>query len=326
MGAGQSNPDGTPKTIYDHINYHLGNISNIAGSLTTAVGAAKKTASSFSATAGLGASGSGEKSGGFFDGGDEKKPLDSIIAYRQSKSHESKQLLAEKIIAALKGAGVTVRENGDIADIAKAILEKLPNPHKGQSYKVESESQKNVIKALVKGLNDAFSPGASSDLKFIPTTYGIEELARQGMELVYSMTTGVHDEFMTVQASVVNALHNVKVLRKLMDSAHQEVVSQANNLIANPERDTGNYDTYQEIYTRIAKECDRQIGMLSNMLDSTMGPEINVLQQLADETSADYKYIKKYVIGKDLDLKTSASVIAHLVHGIAAQGCDRGSC
>jgi hypothetical protein len=265
-----------------------------------------------------GATGDGEKSGGFFDGGEEKKPLPGIIAYRQSKSHESKQLLAEKIIEALKGAGVTVRENGNIADIAKAILEKLPNPHKGQTYKIESESQKNVIKALIKGLNDAFSPGASSDLKFIPTTYGIEELARQGMELVYSMTTGVHDEFMTVQASVVNALHNVKVLRKLMDSAHQEVVSQANNLIANPERDAGNYDTYQEIYKRIAKECDRQIEMLSNMLDSTMGPEINVLQQLADETSADYKYIKKYVIGKDLDLKTSASVIAHLVHGIAA--------
>ena len=318
MGAGPSNPDGTPKTIYDHINYHLGNISNIAGSLNTAVGAAKQTASSFSANVAPGKKGDGEKSGGFFDGGDEKKPLDSIIAYRQSKSHDSKQLLAEKIIAALKGAGVTVRENGDIADIAKAILEKLPNPHKGQTYKIESESQKNVIKALVKGLNDAFSPGASSDLKFIPTTYGIEELARQGMELVYSMTTGVHDEFMTVQASVVNALHNVKVLRALMDSAHQEVVSQANNLIANPERDAGNYDTYQEIYKRIAKECDRQIEMLSNMLDSTMGPEINVLQQLADETSADYKYIKKYVIGKDLDLKTSASVIAHLVHGIAA--------
>ena len=128
----------------------------------------------------------------------DKKPLASIIAYRQSKSHESKQLLAEKLIQALKIAGVTVRENGDIADIAKAIMEKLPNPHKGQSYKVESESQKNVLKALVKGLNDSFSPGASADLKFIPTTYGLEEIARQAMELVYSMTTGVHDEFLTV--------------------------------------------------------------------------------------------------------------------------------
>lgn len=294
---------------------HIGKLNSVAVAANNAYG---KTAEVAPEDAPEGKKGYGEKSGGFFDGGDEKKPIASIIAYRQSKSHESKQLLAEKIIAALKGAGVNVRENGDIADIAKAILEKLPNPHKGQSYKVESESQKNVIKALVKGLNDAFSPGASSDLKFIPTTYGIEELARQGMELVYSMTTGIHDEFMTVQASVVNALHNVKVLRALMDSAHQEVVSQANNLIANPERDAGNYDTYQEIYKRIAKECDRQIEMLSNMLDSTMGPEINVIQQLADETSADYKYIKKYVIGKDLDLKTSASVIAHLVHGIAA--------
>jgi len=319
MGNTGSNPDGSKKTIFDHINYHLGNITTATGHVTAAVGSAKTAIASFNGPVVTDEKTAlGEKSGGFFDGGDEQKPLPGIIAYRQSKSHESKQLLAEKIIEALKGAGVTVRENGNIADIAKAILEKLPNPHKGQTYKIESESQKNVIKALIKGLNDAFSPGASSDLKFIPTTYCIEELARQGMELVYSMTTGVHDEFMTVQASVVNALHNVKVLRKLMDSAHQEVVSQANNLIANPERDTGNYDTYQEIYKRIAKECDRQIEMLSNMLDSTMGPEINVLQQLADETSADYKYIKKYVIGKDLDLKTSASVIAHLVHGIAA--------
>jgi len=121
MGAGPSNPDGSPTTLYDHINHHLKNISNIAGSLNTAVDTAKKTASSFSANVAPGKKGDGEKSGGFFDGGDEKKPLDSIIAYRQSKSHDSKQLLAEKIIAALKGAGVTVRENGDIADIAKAI-------------------------------------------------------------------------------------------------------------------------------------------------------------------------------------------------------------
>ena len=321
MGSGQSNPDGSPKTIYDHINYHIGNISNLAGGVTAAVGSAKKALGSFSSTAGLGAGGSGEYGGGFFDGGaaeNDKKPLASIIAYRQSKSHESKQLLAEKIIDALKIAGVTVRENGDIADIAKAIMEKLPNPHKGQSYKVESESQKNVLKALVKGLNDSFSPGASSDLKFIPTTYGLEEIARQAMELVYSMTTGVHDEFLTVQASVVNALHNVKVLRKLMDSAHEEVVSQANNLIANPERDTSNYTSYQEIYKRIAKECDRQITMLSNMLDSTMGPEINVIQQLADESSADYKYIKKYVLDNNMDLKTAALIMAHLVHGISA--------
>ena len=322
MGSGQSNPDGSPKTIYDHINYHIGNISNLAGGVTAAVGSAKKALGSFSSTAGLGAGGSGEYGGGFFDGGaaeNDKKPLASIIAYRQSKSHESKQLLAEKLIQALKIAGVTVRENGDIADIAKAIMEKLPNPHKGQSYKVESESQKNVLKALVKGLNDSFSPGASADLKFIPTTYGLEDIARQAMELVYSMTTGVHDEFLTVQASVVNALHNVKVLRKLMDSAHEEVVSQANHLMANPDRNTSNYTSYQEIYKRIAKECDRQITMLSNMLDSTMGPEMNVMQQLADETSADYKYIKKYVIGNNssLDLKTAASVMAHLVHGIA---------
>lgn len=310
MGAGQS--------IYDGINHHLGKIGTVADNLKQTVINAKSAVASFTSTAGLGSSASGEKSGGFFDGGDEQKPLDSIIAYRQSKSHEAKQLLAQKIIEALKGAGVNVRENGDIADIAKAIMEKLPNPHKGQSYKIDSESQKNVLKALVKGLNDAFSPGASDSQKLIPTTYGLEEIARQAMELVYSMTTGVHDEFLTVQANVTNALHNVKVLRKLMDSAHQEVVSQANNLIANPERDTGNYDTYQEIYKRIAKECDRQIEMLSNMLDSTMGPEINVLQQLADETSADYKYIKKYVIGKDLDLKTAAFVIAHLVHAISA--------
>jgi len=301
------NPDGTPTTVMQKIVHHVTNAKdsvNAIHGLVTGLAAVK--------------TGTGEYGGGFFDGGDEQKPLDSIIAYRQSKSHEAKQLLAQKIIEALKGAGVNVRENGDIADIAKAIMEKLPNPHKGQSYKIDSESQKNVLKALVKGLNDAFSPGASDSQKLIPTTYGLEEIARQAMELVYSMTTGVHDEFLTVQANVTNALHNVKVLRKLMDSAHQEVVSQANNLIANPERDTGNYDTYQEIYKRIAKECDRQIEMLSNMLDSTMGPEINVLQQLADETSADYKYIKKYVIGKDLDLKTAASVIAHLVHGIAA--------
>jgi len=258
---------------------------------------------------------------GFFEGGAasfEKKPLDSILAYRKSKSHESKKALAEKIIEALKIAGVNVREGGDIADIARAIMEKLPNPHKDQSYKIESESQKNVLKSLVKGLNDAFTPGASEEHKLIRPTTELDEIARQAIELVYSMTTGVHEEFLTVQASVVNALHNVKVLRQLMDTAHDEVVSQANNLIANPERDNANYETYQEIYKRIAKECDRQIEMLSNMLDATMGPETNVLQQLADETSADYKYIKKYVIGNTMDLKTSAFVMAHLVHGVAA--------
>jgi hypothetical protein len=321
MGSGQSNPDGSTKTIYDHINYHLGNVGKIATSLTSAVGSAKDALGSFSSTASIGTSGRGEHSGGFFDGGaaeNDNKPLASIIAYRQSKSHESKQALAEKLIQALKIAGVTVRENGDIADIAKAILEKLPNPHKGQSYKIESESQKNVLSALVKGLNESFTPGAPNEKKLIPTSYGLEEIARQALELVYSMTTGVHDEFLTVQASVVNALHNVKVLRKLMDSAHNEVVSQANRIMANPDRNTTNYDAYQEIYKRIANECDRQIDMLSNMLDATMGPEMNVMQQLADETSADYKYIKKYVIGNDMDLKTSASVMAHLVHGIAA--------
>ena len=258
---------------------------------------------------------------GFFEGGDtsfEKKPLDSILAYRKSKSHESKKALAEKVIEALKIAGVNVREGGDIADIARAIMEKLPNPHKDQSYKIESESQKNVLKALVKGLNDAFTPGASEEHKLIRPTTELNEIARQAIEFVYSMTTGVHDEFLTVQASVVNALHNVKILRKLMDTAHDEVVSQANGLLANPERDNSNYETYQEIYKRIAKECDRQIEMLSNMLDATMGPETNVLQQLADETSADYKYIRKYVVGNNMDLKTSAFVMAHLVHGIAA--------
>jgi hypothetical protein len=258
--------------------------------------------------------------GGFF-GGDvpnTEKPLDSILKYRKSKSHESKRALAEKIIEALKIAGVSVKEDGDIADIAKAIMDKLPNPHKDQTYKIESESQKNVLKALVKGLNNAFTPGAAEEHKLIRPNIELSEMARQVMEFVYSMTTGVHDEFLTVQASVVNALHNVKVLRKLMDTAHDEVVSQANNLLAHPDRDNANYETYQVIYKRIAKECDRQIEMLSNMLDATMGPETNVLQQLADETSADYKYIKKYVMGKEMDLKTSAKVMAHLVHGISA--------
>jgi hypothetical protein len=302
------NPDGTQTTVMQKIVHHVTNAKDSVTALhglITGLAAVKTGSSEYSG-------------GGFFDGGDDKKPLDSILAYRNSKSHESKNAVAGKIIEALKSAGVSVRENGDMADVAKSMAEKLPDPHKGQSYKVDSESQKNVVRALIKGLNNAFSPGAPEELMFIPPSYSLEELARQAMELVYSMTTGVHDEFMTVQASVVNALHNVKVLRKLMDSAHNEVVSQANNLINSSDRDTGNYTAYQEIYKRIAKECDRQITMLSNMLDSTMGPEMKVIQQLADETSADYKYIKKYVIGKDMDLKTSASVIAHLVHGISA--------
>lgn len=265
--------------------------------------------------------GSGEYFAGSGEGSDkDAKPLKSIVKYRFSNEHESKRALGQKLVDALLAAGVPVEKDGDLGDVAKAIKKALPDPHKGDSYKVDAGSQTKVLNAVVKALNDAFTPGADNDHKLINTSYGLETICKQVSELVYSLSSGVHDEFLAVQANVVNALHNVKMIRKVMDGAHDSAISAANQLIKDDDSSgdaSADYETFQAIYQRLRQEIDRQITMLSNILDSTVGPEQKVMQQMFDETSKDYKYIKKYAIGSDMGTKESADMLARLVSGVS---------
>lgn len=293
----QNLPDHLQKATetIDAANKHLGQMAeslgqaaqhgqNLYGVLQQHV-AAQKAMSQPAGTVGGGAA-------GFFGGDESDNPAHAIKEYRESLASASKARVITGLARALKHVGIDVDENASAQQIVDRLQSALPDPKKGTTFAADAASHKDLCEKIGGVLNNEFTPGAKKEDRLIDLSMGPASVCRQVSDIVHSMSTGLHTEFLEVHASLTRVLKNLDMAAEILEKSHNNIMKRLEGADLKTGADK-EIQTWQEIYSRARREFDAQILMLKNFMNVTLAPAAEELALAMREEGEGHEMIKR---------------------------------
>jgi len=255
--------------------------------------------------------GSGNVTGGSVIGG--KNVLQDYGNTIYSKTKEKLiRTIAEYIFKALKLRGSRYAQTAPINDIIKHLSKVIPNPNKGGSFNKKFNNsklkQKKVIDSIVTALNMAYGHN------LIDTTASYQSKMQSISEIMYSLFQGLHTEFMTVSGDVLRILKNMQGLNEFIDASYKKQKS-----LIDKSSDSGLIQRSNEVksfYDKLKNELSRQMVMISNLLNVTIGPTGRNLISLLETNHEFNGTINK--VKHELGTNEFGKNIAFLLNGMSS--------
>jgi len=182
-------------------------------------------------------------------------------------------------------------EGKDLDTLVNDLRKYLPDPRpkdKGgnkKSWSDKSSSQEKACKIIAEVINTRFG-SVLINPKASPS-----EVCDQAAEIMHSLATGIHGEFLGVHKDAEKVMKNLKVLGELLKRSHSRVMSQKTSS-DDPEVQS-NLALADEAHKNILIEFDRQSQMLQNMLNLTVTPADKDLAKLLKETNDFKQFVKR---------------------------------
>jgi hypothetical protein len=197
---------------------------------------------------------------------------DALQDYGNSLYSRAKEKLirdiAEEVFKALHVSGAKNARTAPISDVVAHLQKLVPNPKKGkrftESFNSSSSKQTSVCRALANAINSNY--GGS----IINLSAKDGEMCAQVADVMYSLFTGLHTEFMNVAGDVMRTIKNMSVVGQALESAYNKQKELA--LSAGDPDLKGRSDATDNLYKEIRKEYDRQMAVLSNLVNISVGP------------------------------------------------------
>jgi hypothetical protein len=280
--------------------------ANYDKNLTTRLGAADKA----DAAAVMGGSENFIGGGESFTGG-----YDALHDYGNSLFSRAKEKLirdiASEVFSALKISGAKNAKTAPISDVVAHLKKLSPNPSKGKkfndSFNSSSGKQKSVCHALANAINSNY--GGS----IINMNAGDNEMCNQVAEVMYSLFTGLHTEFINVAGDVMRVMRNMQTVNSALEAAYRKQVELIQSSGDARLKDQSN--NTNQLYSEIKSEYDRQAAVLANMMNVAVGPTgKSLISSLED--NRDFAGLVK-----DLKAETGTTAfgdkLAHLLSGVS---------
>jgi len=218
-----------------------------------------------------------EMTGGYVLGGDELQSYaNSMYAQKKEKLIRN---IAEEVFKALKLPGAKNAQSAPIDQIVKHLAKVVGNPKKNGTFsnvfKNSSSQQKRVCDVLVHALNKHYG-GTLIDINDSDSVK-----CQKVAETMHTLLTGLHTEFMTVAGDLLRTLQNMQLLHTTLDAAYKkqkDLVSESQD--ANLKMRS---DQSFEVYEKLQEELNRQMSMLANMINVSIGPTGKNLIALLEE-------------------------------------------
>ena len=241
--------------------------------------------------------GDGSGFSGGFSGG-----ADTISDYVNSAQAGAKKHIAESILQAASQLGF--KPTGDSpAEKVKNLIAMIPT---GDKFKNDPTVHKKTCDNIARAINSAY--GA----QVINIEFSTEIVCQQVVEVMSSLISGMHTEFLQVFNDVKKVLENLQVLEDFMYknmSQMKEKISTSEDPVLSRTLQT-NYD----LYKTIAGESKRQIGILRNLLNVQLAPSVKDLASMLKRKQDISGWIKK--ISPKAGRTNMGSVISDMLSGM----------
>lgn len=240
---------------------------------------------------------------------------DALQDYGNSLFSRAKEKLireiAEEVFSALKISGAKNAKTAPISDVVAHLKKLSPNPAKGkrfnEAFNSSSGKQKAVCHALANAINSNYGG------RIINMDASDSEMCNQVAEVMYSLLTGLHTEFLNVAGDVTRIMKNMQTVEAALTAAYKKQVELVE--ASGDSRLKEQSANSAKLYNEIKAEYDRQAAVLANLMNVSIGPAgKSIISSLED--NRDFAGLVR-----DLKAETGTTAfgdkLAHLLSGIS---------
>jgi hypothetical protein len=208
---------------------------------------------------------------------DEKKKFLSLESYGDSIYSEAKEKLIRDIAGDVASILKVSKEFTNTADINKIVqhLQKIvPNPRGKKNIKNNAVFHKELCNKLADSINSRYG------IELINKSAAPEAVCNKVAEVLYSLFNGLHSEFLTISGDVTRTIKNLQILQDFVDSANKKLIQEVEKRADSEDVEARSIG---ELYDKLSQEISRQQAILSNLVDSTIGPVGDSLIELLED-------------------------------------------
>lgn len=154
--------------------------------------------------------------------------------------------------------------SADPKRIIEQISAKIPNPKNKSTLSSDPATLHKICLKTANTINDSFGE------KIIDINASDEEMCAASMEVINSLTTSLHSEFLMITTDVKRSIKNIKTLMNYLGTTFGNMYRTAENS-SDPvvKQNIPRINSYNQI---VQKELDRQLNILENLLSVTIDP------------------------------------------------------
>lgn len=240
---------------------------------------------------------------------------DDLQKYGDSVYSRAKESLIRAIAYdVFKALGVRNAESAKSAPIdqvVKHLAGIVPNHKRGKHFtdgvNKSSSKQREICRALANSINKNYAG------QLVPLNVSEGEMCIKIAEVMNSLFTGLHTEFMTVAGDILRIVRNLETLKQVIDASYKRQL-EITNASGDPEL-RAQAQTVQDFYNRVKAELERQLAILTNLVNVAVGPTGKSLIGLLEEN----RDFAGFVRDLKADLGTSAfgDKLSYLLSGVS---------
>jgi len=192
--------------------------------------------------------------------------VSDLSSYLTGFHSQVKEVMIRKVAEAVfKTFGSTVSSTAPIKDVIRELTKLVSNIRKGWSSKVNNSSslQSELCKKFTTAINANFG-------HIIDTSADPAIQCNKVYEFIMSLLSGMQSEFVAISGDVSQILKNMKLVKDLLASSYEkqlEAVQQSGD-----QNTISRSSSIKEVYDKLNTELDRQMYLLSNLIDTTIKP------------------------------------------------------
>jgi len=202
---------------------------------------------------------------------------DSLEHYGNSLFSNAKEHLIRSIakeVAGILKISSSFADSADLKDIIEKFEKVVPNPRKGRKIKIDKKIHTDVCKKIAEAINKTYA------MEIINVNDTSEHICQSISELLYSLFTGLHSEFITVAGDMTRIIRNLTVLQDYLDNAHKKLIDELKD------NSPAEYGIIKDAYEALSREIHRQHAYLANLSGGVIGPVGSSLINLLEEHKA----------------------------------------
>lgn len=228
-----------------------------------------------------------------------------MVEYGESLFSKAKEDLIRKIAKDVFPPG-KVSSSSSIDKIVKELKNAVPDPRKGQRVTKNSEVQRKLCNNVAEAINKNY--GAP----LIDMSSNENVICNKAAEVIHTLVTGMHTEFVGVASDVKTIVENMVVLESYLSSVHDQLVNSIRK--CGDEHAEVAIKSVHEFYERLMKELKRQTALLVNIVGETVPKYKADIVDLVRE-SGDLKDAVSS-INKELGTREFGQKLGYLLAGI----------
>ena len=229
--------------------------------------------------------------------------LAEMDEYANSLNAKTKENILRDIAKIAQGLNIDVTDTAGAKEIGEKIMAKLPK--NGKNFKADAQGKKALCVGIAKAINSRF--GNAIDINGTP-----EMICAQVSEMINSLSTNMHLEFLSLNESVKNILKNLNILQKQLNDHHKNVFDKIS--ASDEPLIQSKLAKWKEFNKLVTAEINRQQTMLRNLLQVTLNPADQELTKYIKDNEEMSRVISEFGVDP-YNKKQFGNVITKLLSG-----------